>query len=152
MKSYILVGLVAAQMITIAEPAAAARPEETATLQTGTFAGARIRLSLGGKQQDRRFRAGLAIAPMQRSQAISGESRTRIGEGLELGFAGERPLTLSLAGRPVNHLLPSGSKADDEPRLGMSTGGYVAIGVGVAALVGTFVLYDHYRDADAASD
>jgi hypothetical protein len=152
MKTYVLTGLIAAQAVAAAQPAAAATFQETTIVQSGTFAGARIRIALGGKQQDGKFRAGLALAPTLRSQAISGESRTLIGEGLELGFTGERPLTLSLAGRPVNHLLPSGSKTDDEQRLGISTGGYVAIGVGVAALVGGFLVFDHYRDADAVSD
>lgn len=152
MKNYVLAGLVAAQSIAAAQPVAAAGFEEMTTAQSGTFTGARIRLSLGGRQQDRKFRAGLTMAPTLRSQAISGETRTRFGEGLELGFTGKRPLTLSLGGRPVSSLLPGGRKSEDEQRLGISTGGYVAIGVGVAALVGAFMLYDHYRDADAVSD
>jgi len=152
MKNYLLAGLVAAHSLVAAQPAAAAGFEEMTTAQSGTFTGARIRLSLGGRQHDRKFRAGLTIAPTLRNQAISGETRTRFGEGLELGFAGERPLTLSLGGRPVSRLLPGGRKSEDEQRLGISTGGYVAIGVGVAALVGAFVLYDHYRDYDATSD
>lgn len=152
MKNYVLAGLVAAQSIAAPQPVAAAGFEEMTTAQSGTFTGARIRLSLGGRQQDRKFRAGLTMAPTLRSQAISGETRTRFGEGLELGFSGKRPLTLSLGGRPVSSLLPGGRKSEDEQRLGISTGGYVAIGVGVAALVGAFMLYDHYRDADAVSD
>jgi hypothetical protein len=152
MKGYVLAGLVAAHSLVAAQPAAAAGSEEMTTAQSGTFAGARIRLSLAGRQHDRKFRAGLTIAPMLRNHGISGETRTRFGEGLELGFAGERPLTLSLGGRPVGRLLRGGRKSEDEQRLGISTGGYVAIGVGVAALVGAFVLYDHYRDADAVSD
>ncbi len=137
MKNYVLAGLVAAQMIATASPAAAAATlEETQIVQTGTFAGARIRLSLGGKQQDRKFRAGLTVAPTLRSRAISGETRMRIGEGPELGFAGGRPLTLSLAGQPVSRLLPGGNKSEDDGRLGISTGGYVAIGVGVILVAG----------------
>ena len=92
MKNYVLAGLVAAQMIVSAQPATAAGFEQGTSVQTGTFAGARIRLSLGGKQQDQKFRAGLTMAPTLRSQAISGETRMRIGEGLELGFTGKRPL------------------------------------------------------------
>jgi len=134
MKTYVLAGLVAAQTIVAAQPAAAANLDQTTTIQSGTFAGARIRLSLGGKQRDREFRAGLMVAPTLRSQTISGETRTRIGEGLELGFAGGRPLALSLAGRPVNHLLPGTGKPGDD-KLGLSTGGKVAIGVGVALVV-----------------
>ena len=146
MKRFVLAGLVAAQAIVAAHPAAAASLEETATVQSGTFAGARIRLSFGGGQMDRKFRAGLTMAPTLRTQAITGESRMRFGEGVELGIAGRRPLVLSLAGRPVGRLLPGGSSPDDERRLGISTGGYVAIGVGVAALVGGFILYQDVKD------
>jgi hypothetical protein len=151
MKNYVLAGLVATQSIVAAQPAAAAPFEEMTTDQSGTFAGARIRLSLGGRQHERKFRAGLAIAPTLRSQTISGETRTRIGTGLEFGFAGERSLAWSLGGRPVSCLLPSGRKSEDDGRLGTSTGGYVAIGAGVVALVaGAVVLgvvIDHADDA-----
>ncbi len=116
MKNYVLTGLVAAQFILAAEPAAAGF-EEMTTVQSGTFTGARIRLSLGGRQHDRKFRAGLTIAPTLRRQTISGESRTRIGEGLELGFAGERSLAFSLGGRPVSRLMPGGRKSEDDKRL-----------------------------------
>ncbi len=136
MKNCVLAGLVAAQMIVAAQPAAAASLGQGTSVQTGTFAGARIRLSLGGKQQDQRFRAGLTVAPTLRSQATLGETRMRIGEGPELGFAGGRPLTLSLAGQPVSRLLPGGNKSEDDQRLGISTGGYVAIGVGVILVAG----------------
>ena len=114
MKNYALAGLVAAQLIVAAQPAAAASFDEMASVQTGTFAGARMRLSLGGGQQERKLRAGLTLAPMLRSQAISGESRMRFGEGVELGFAGKRPLTLSLSGRPVSRL--TGTKTPDGER------------------------------------
>jgi hypothetical protein len=152
MKTYALAAVTAALTIIAGQPAAAANFQEPAIVQSGTFAGARIRISLGGKEQDRKVHAGLTLAPTLRSQTTSGETRTRIGEGLELGFTGERPLTLSFAGRPVNRLLSRDRKTDDERRLGISTGGYVAIGVGVAALVGGFLVFDHYRDADAISD
>ena len=146
MKNFVLAGLVAAQTIVAAQPAAAASLQETAAVQSGTFAGARIRLSLGGGQEHRKFRAGLTFAPTLRTQAISGETRMRFGEGIELGFAGQRPLALTLSGRPVSRMLPGGNKSEDERRLGISTGGYVAIGVGVAALVGAFILYQDLKD------
>jgi len=152
MKTYVLAGLVAAQTFVAIQPAAAASLEETTTVQRGTFAGARIRISLGGRQQDQKFRAGLTVAPTLRSQTISGETRTRIGEGLELGFTGKRPLALSLAGRPVSGLLPGGGKSEDERRLGISTGGYVAIGVGAALLVGGLVFYLDAKDGTLNDD
>ena len=75
MKNYVLAGLVAAQSIAAAQPVAAAGFEEMTTAQSGTFTGARIRLSLGGRQQDRKFRAGLTMAPTLRSQGLSGLGR-----------------------------------------------------------------------------
>ncbi len=151
MKNCVLAGLIVAQSLVAAQPAAAAPFDEITTVQNGTFAGARIRLSLGGRQQEGKIHAGLTIAPMLRSQTISAVSRIRIGEGLELGFAGERRLAWSLGGRPVSRLLPGGSKSEDDRRLGTSTGGYVAIGVGVAALVAgaivAGVVIDHSDDA-----
>ena len=153
MKNYVLAGLVAAQSIVAAPPAAAAAFEEMATVQTGTFAGARMRISLGGRQHDRKLRAGLTIAPMVRSQTISGEARTRVGEGLELGFAGERSLAFSLGGRPVGRLLSGGRKSEDDKRLGISTGGYVAIGAGVIVLAaGAVVLGVVISHSDDAPD
>ncbi|MGI8931965.1 MAG: hypothetical protein ACR2FK_06275 [Sphingomicrobium sp.] len=153
MKYYMLAGLVAAQSILAVQPAAAAGFEEMTTVQSGTFTGARIRLSLGGRQHDRKFRAGLTIAPTLRSQSMWGATRTRFGEGLELGFAGERPLTLSLGGRPVSRLAPGGRKSEDNRRLGVSTGGKVAIGAGVVALVaGAIVLGVVISHSDDAPD
>jgi hypothetical protein len=146
MKNYALAGLIAFQTIIAAQPAAAASLEEATTVRSGTFAGARMRLSLGGPQTDRKFRAGLTLAPTLRSESTSGETRTRFGEGVELGFTGKRPLTFSISGQPVSRLLPGGRKSEDERRLGVSTAGYVAIGVGVAALVGVFVLYQDVKD------
>jgi hypothetical protein len=149
MKKYALAGLVAVHSLVAIQPAAAASFHETTTAQSGTFAGARIRLSLGGRQK---LRAGLTVAPTLRNQAISGDTRTRIGEGLEFGFAGERTLSFSLGGRPVSGLVPGRRKSEEEQRQGISTGGYVVIGAGVVALVGAFLVFDHYRDEDAVSD
>jgi hypothetical protein len=151
MKSFAVGALVAAQMIVAAQPAAAAGLEEASAVQTGTFAGARIRLSLGGKHQDRNLRAGLTLAPTLRSQANSGETWMRVGEGLELSFTGKRPLTLTLAGQPVSRLLPgTGNPGADQ--LGLSTGGKVAIGVGVALVVaagaGYLVLSNRCTECD----
>ena len=146
MNNRLIAALVAAPLLVGAQPAAAAGFEEMASVESGAFAGARIRLSLGGKHQDRKLRAGLTVAPTLRSQSMAGHARTRFGEGLELGFTGERPLALSLAGRPVSGLLPGGGKSEDERRLGVSTTGYIAIGAGVVLLVGALILYQDARD------
>jgi len=151
MKNRVLAGLAAAQMIVAVQPASAASPEQMSSVQTGTFAGARLRISLGGKQEARKFRAGLTVAPTMRSQTVSGDTRMRFGEGLELGLTGKRPLTLSLAGRPVSRLAPGGVKSEDGKRLGVSTGGYVAIGVGVVLVavgVGYLVMENRCTECD----
>lgn len=153
MKSYVIAGLVTAQCILAAQPAAAAGFEQSTMVQSGTFTGVKIRLSLGGRQHDQKFRAGLLLAPSLRSQTISGESRMRIGEGLEFGLVGRRPLTLSLGGRPIGHLLPSGRKPENDGRVGASTGGKIAIGAGVIALVaGAVVLGIVISQSDDAPD
>lgn len=151
MKRFVIVGLIAAQTIASAQPAVAARLDESPAIQTGTFAGARIRLSLGGKPQEERFRAGLTVAPTLRSQTISDGSRMWIGQGLELGFAGRNPLALSLAGMPANRLLPGGANSQ-EGKLGISKGATIAIGVGVALVVGAAVFYNAATNCEDHED
>lgn len=145
MKKHMLVVLVVALSIVATQPAAATAAdfEEMTTVRSGTFTGARIRILLGGPQHEQTIRAGLTIAPTWRSQTIMGETRTRFGEGLELGFGGKHPLTVSLGGR----------KTEDDKRLGTSTGGKVAIGLGVVALVaGAVVLGVVISQSDDAPD
>src|SRR5688572_31482974 len=92
MKHLMMTSLVAAQLIAAAQPAAAAEliDDKGMTSQRhGAFAGARLRLPLGG-EADRKLRAGVTVAPIVQ-RADAGESRRiRFGEGLELGFAGRR--------------------------------------------------------------
>ena len=154
MKKHMLVVLVVALSIVATQPAAAAADlEEMTTVRSGTFTGARIRILLGGPQHEQTIRAGLTIAPTWRSQTIMGETRTRFGEGLELGFLGKHPLAVSLGGRRISSLLLGGRKTEDDKRLGTSTGGKVAIGLGVVALVaGAVVLGVVISQSDDAPD
>ena len=155
MKKHMLVVLVVALSIVATQPAAAAAAdlEEMTTVRSGTFTGARIRILLGGPQHEQTIRAGLTIAPTWRSQTIMGETRTRFGEGLELGFGGKHPLAVSLGGRRISSLLLGGRKTEDDKRLGTSTGGKVAIGLGVVALVaGAVVLGVVISQSDDAPD
>src|SRR5688572_20926897 len=114
MKLSVLAGFAVAQSIVAAQPAAAVAPDQISDVRTGTFAGARIRIALGGRPEDRGLRAGVTLAPTLHTQTLSGQVRTRFGEGVELGFAGRIPLTLALSGRPVSHLLPGGQEPEDE--------------------------------------
>ena len=133
MRKLLIAGLVAAaQILPAGSPAMAAELQNDRTAmpnQVSAFAGARLRVPLGGDRE--KPRVGLALTSTLRSGA-TGE--LRFAKGAELGFGGDRKLRLSLAGRPVSQLSPGG-KAGDGRKLGVSTLGYVAIGVGVVAVV-----------------
>ncbi len=132
-RSLAIASLIATQLV--ASPAFAAelvRDQPIAATETGSFAGARLRLPIGGDTARERPRAGLVMAPMLRSEAAGGRIATRFGEGLELGFGARRQgLALSVAGRPL-----TGQDGQLRgPRAGVSTLGWVAIGVGAVALI-----------------
>jgi opacity protein-like surface antigen len=142
MKKILIAALLAGQL---AAPAAAAdlvtdaRSEGT---RTGSFAGARVRISLDGVSRDR-LRAGIALAPTAHSLR-DGAPQIRIGEGLEYGLTDRRGPALSLAGRPVRELM-EGPRGANGRRQNVSTLGWVAIGVGVVvvAVVGYGVWLTH---------
>jgi hypothetical protein len=136
-----IAALVAAQLLGVAQPAAAADLFERDSQRIGAFAGARLRLSLGGGREEQRLRAGLTLAPTMHSRAAGGGIQLRIGEGLEYGVAGREPMRLSLGGMPVNRLVQGGTGPDGR-RLGVSTIGWVAIGAGIVVLaVGGFYVW-----------
>jgi len=132
-RSLAIASLIATQLV--ATPAAAAElhsdraPGMTAA---GTFAGARIRLPIGGVARREGLRAGLVMAPTLRSEQAGGRIATRFGDGLELGFGGNRrSLAFSVAGRQLT------GQTRDLPgsRAGVSTLGWIAIGLGAVALI-----------------
>lgn len=129
MKKLLIAALAASQTMTNAAPAFAQAFAPARETEAGAFAGVRIRLSLGGPQQEP-LRAGFAFAPTVRTDYQDGRTNARIGEGLEFGFSGSRRPQLSLAGMPVNRLAPGRGGPEGE-RLGISTLGWVGIGVGV---------------------
>ena len=136
MKRLTIAALVAAQIATAAQPAMAAEliEERGATAQRqGAFAGARLRIPLDGGKA-RKARAGLTLAPMVQGRQADGSLRTRFGEGLELRLAGEAKPRLALGGRSLAQLT-EGRTGPDGRKTGISTIGWVAIGVGVAVVV-----------------
>lgn len=139
MKKLTIAAVLAAQMLTAAQPALAADLTDTRAQRTGAFAGFRLRLPLDGEAGRQPIRAGLTVAPTFQTESRSGEVRTRFGEGLELGISGDRPVRLSFAGTPVSRLA-QGPAGPDGQRAGVSTIGWVAIGVGVVAVT-LFALY-----------
>ena len=101
--------------------------------ETGTFGGVRLRIPFGGSAREP-VRAGITFAPTTRTDHQDGRVRTRIGEGLEFGMVGREPMQFSLAGTPVNRLVQGGSGPDGQ-RLGVSTIGWIAIGVGASLVI-----------------
>jgi hypothetical protein len=141
MKRFVIAALLAAQMTIAAEPALAADLGGRDTPQMGAFAGVRLRMPLGdGARQ--RVQAGLTLTPILHVRDSAGAVRTRFGHGLELGVAQNRPLELSLAGTRLDRLgTQPGGTAPGGPRVGISTLGWVAIGVGATILVAGGILY-----------
>ena len=140
MKHLLIAALIGAQLLPCAAPAAAAElaaePKRTET-HMGAFAGARLRVALGGERRER-VRAGLTVAPALHG-VKDGTVRLRVGEGLEFGLTERRAPALSLAGRRLSELSGSESVPDGN-RQNVSTLGWVAIGAGVVAVAGIVFL------------
>jgi hypothetical protein len=106
-------------------------------VRMGAFVGARFQIQLGGRGPSRP-RGALMLAPTLNRTSGNGINRTTIGEGLALNFGpGSRP-TLTLAGVRADTALAlhRNGNVDSEKRLGISSGGWVAIGLGVVAIGG----------------
>ena len=142
MKSLIIAALVAGQALA-AQPAFAAElPSDQASAPTrvGSFAGARLRVPLGATKE--RPHAGLAVTATQRT----GETGAlRFSKGLELGFAGDDKVRLSLAGKPVSQLR-QGADAPGGQKLGFSTTGWIIIGASAVIIVGGILIFDYLGD------
>lgn len=112
----------------------------------GAFAGARLRLSLGATPK---ASAAFAIAPVGRSIGSDGSVRTRFGEGLAFGIDGREAITLKLGGTRVDrlHLAPTRTVREGASKHGISTAGYIGIGIGVAVIVGGLLFLDAVGDA-----
>jgi hypothetical protein len=147
MKRLTLTALVAGQLTIAAQPGFAADLTEARTQQAGGFAGLRLRMPLDGRAGDRQVRAGLTLAPVLQARTLAGETHTRMGEGLELGFVGREPASFSVAGTPISRLA-EGPVGPDGRRLGVSTVGWIAIGVGAAVLLTVGFGYFVHRNAD----
>lgn len=132
---------------------AAAWQNEPIDNRTGAFLGARLKLPLG-RQRASTARAELAFAPTQSRASSSGMVRTRIGEGLSFGFSSHSKPTLNLAGMRADAALglARSSQSKTDQKLGVSTTGWIAIGVGAAIVVagvGYLLLVDHINDCEA---
>ena len=142
MRSLVLSLLAAGQLTFAAQPALAAGFEPAERARIGMFGGVQVRVPLGGSRAEAP-RASLGIAPVTRSQRLDGENRMRIGEGLQLSLQPDRPLELSVAGTRLDRLgLAPNGQTSDGARAGVSTLGWVGIGVGaVVVLAGGFAIW-----------
>lgn len=143
--------LLASAGILFAPIGASAAQSETVDVRPGAFVGARFQIALGGKQASRP-RASLAIAPTLTRQTYGSVVRTSMGEGLALNL-GREP-TLTLAGIRADQALglASSKNVDAEHKLGVSTGGWIAIGIGVVAIAGGLYFLHLVDEAEDNSD
>ncbi len=114
-------------------------------VKAGAFAGVRFRMGLDHKSVERP-RFGLTVAP---TFAVSSNAGIRhgFGEGIQLGFVGDRPLA-SIAGMS----LTSSGEAVGPDRLGLSRLGTGVIILGGAALIGGAILALQVAEGNRNSD
>lgn len=132
-----------------AAPAAAADIglSNAGAVQTGTFAGVRLRIPLG-KTVRVKPQLALTLAPMMRAETSGGRVAMRFGEGVAFGFAGgERAATVRFGGRPLSTFTQRDEKIDPKNKAGISTLGYVAIGAAVVLIGGGLLFFDALNDA-----
>ena len=145
MRKLMIAGLVAvAQVLPAAQPAMAAELDQDRTAaasQVSTFAGARLRVPLGGGRE--KPQAGLALTSTVRTGS-TGE--LRFAKGAELGFSGrDSKLGLSIAGRPVSQLAAGGSGPHGRKQ-GFSTTGWIVIGASAVIIIGGVLIFDYIGD------
>ncbi|HEX8512337.1 MAG TPA: hypothetical protein VF688_04450 [Allosphingosinicella sp.] len=145
MRKILIAGLIAAaQPLPAAHPLVAAelhRDRPDSSSQVSAFAGARLRVPLGGGRE--KPQAGLAFTSTLKSRA-TGE--LRFARGAELGFGGkDSKLALSLAGRPVSRLA-AGKPGPTGQKQGFSTAGWIAIGASAVIIVGGVLIFDYIGD------
>jgi len=105
-------------------------------VRSGAFVGARLNVPLGGSVRSTP-RAGLTLSPTQSRISRDGHISSRIREGVALNFTGREP-TITLAGVPADRALglKTADLASAGQKQGISTGGWIAIGVGTVAVAG----------------
>ena len=135
-KRTVIAALVAAQLVA-GQPAFAQEVGNGPQTRVGMFAGVSVSVPIGGsRDRAEASRASFGIAPTARSERIDGASRTVIGEGLQLSLTPNRPIELNLAGTRLDRFrLTPGVEAPGGPRNGVSTLGWIAIGVGATAVI-----------------
>jgi hypothetical protein len=133
MKKLVAAALVAAQLAAAPAVAASLTPVEAIGSRGGAFAGARLRIGIGGRDAGQ-LRAGIGIAPLRSIQALDGRVQTSISDGVEFGIRGKSAPRLSFAGRSVGEIRLQADGKGGVPTWVLVVGG-VVIAVGVAAAV-----------------
>jgi hypothetical protein len=138
-------------MLATALASAPAQAAEWNDVRPGAFVGAR--LTIGGVTGSKAS-AALTIAPTQTRTSQSGFSSLRIGEGLALNLTPGAKPTLTLAGIRADTALGlhRNGTVDSDRELGVSTGGWIAIGVGAAVVVGAAVFYSAVTSCEEHDD
>jgi hypothetical protein len=130
----LLLALACASPFAVSTEATAAQFDGS-EVRAGAFVGARFQVSLGGKAEAKP-RAGLAIAPTL-NRAFGGRvDRTAIGQGIALNFGAKPTLTLGGVRADQALRLSPSTGPESKHKLGLSKGGWIAVGVGVVALAG----------------
>ena len=133
MKKFVGAAIVAAQLLSAPAMAASLAPVETLGNRTGAFAGARLRIGIGGHDAGQ-LRAGIGIAPLRSAQALDGRLRISLGEGVEFGIRGKSAPRLSFAGRSIDEIRLQADGKGGVPTWALVAGG-VVLAVGIAAAV-----------------
>ena len=126
---------------------AAGWSQQGSEIRPGAFIGARLKVPLGGSVRSAP-RAGLTIAPTQSRISRNGYISSRIGEGVALDLAGAKP-TLALGGVRADQALGLTTRppTKTDQKSGISTGGWIASGVGTV-VVGGLIGFALWVDAD----
>ena len=147
MRKLLIAALVTGQVLGAAAPAFAQSYAPVRETEAGAFGGIRVRISFGDGARES-VRAGLAFAPAARTAYQDGRVRTRLGEGMELGYRSGRPVSFSLAGRDLGSFRLNAAQGEEpRHRRGVSPLVWVGIGVGVLAIAAV-ALFESCRSGD----
>lgn len=127
--------------------------DQGSQVRPGAFIGAQFKMSFGGPARSY-ARAQVAFAPTRSRLSNSGQVTTRIGEGLALDFTSNAKPKVTLVGMRADTALrlTRAGRSETGPKFGISTTGWVAIGVGVAALAGGVYLLHLIDEAEKNSE
>lgn len=137
MRKLLMAGLVAGQALGQGAPAFAQGLAPAHETRLGAFGGLRLSVPFGGARREP-VRAGLAVAPAARTETQDGRAIGRIGEGLELGYRTDRPLSVSMAGRDLSSFRLGAAQDSERPYRHPEQGGW-AIVVGGLVVIGALV-------------